>query len=117
VGTVTVRSVFGLGGVQSTLEAARRAVALVPERTSPWITLIRFGLGSSSYLSGDTSRARKEFEEALEVTEADQPLLRIVILSYLSVVASDEGHLEEAESLARGEHAGGQVRVAESPPI
>jgi ATP/maltotriose-dependent transcriptional regulator MalT len=101
VGAVTVRSVFGLGGVQSTREAARRAAALEPDRTSPWITLIRFGLGSSSYLSGETSQARKQFEEALEVTEADQPLLRMVILSYLSVVASDEGHLDEGESLAR----------------
>jgi LuxR family maltose regulon positive regulatory protein len=63
--------------------------------------LISFGLGSSLYLSGETSAARQEFEEALELTKSGQPLLRMVSLSYLSIVAADEGHLEEAEALAR----------------
>jgi len=103
-GVATLRSVFGIGGVQRTLEAAGRAAALNPERTSPQAALIRFGLGSSFYLSGETSSARQEFEEALELTESGQPLLRMVSLSYLSIVAADEGHLEEAESLAREAH-------------
>jgi LuxR family transcriptional regulator, maltose regulon positive regulatory protein len=100
-GVATLRAVFGISGVQSTLEAARRAAALNPERTSPQAALIRFGLGSALYLSGETSAARQEFEEARELTESGQPLLRMVTLSYLSIVASDEGHLKEAESLAR----------------
>jgi LuxR family maltose regulon positive regulatory protein len=100
-GVATLRAVFGIGGVQSTLEAAQRAAALNPERTSPQAALIRFGLGSSLYLTGETSSARQEFEETLELTESGQPLLKMVSLSYLSIVASDEGHLEEAESLAR----------------
>jgi LuxR family transcriptional regulator, maltose regulon positive regulatory protein len=100
----TLRAVFGIGGVQSTLEAARRAAALNPERTSPQAALIRFGLGSSLYLSGETAAAREQFEEVLELTESGQPLLRMVSLSYLSIVAADEGHLEEAESLAREAH-------------
>ncbi|HEX6710463.1 MAG TPA: LuxR C-terminal-related transcriptional regulator, partial [Rubrobacter sp.] len=87
--------------VQSAREAARRAAALDPELTSPWAALIRFGLGSGSYLSGETSLARKQFEEALELAGAEQPLLRMVILSFLSIVASDQGHLEEAAILAR----------------
>ena len=103
-GVATLRAVFGIGGVQSTLEAARRAAALNPERTSPQAALIRFGLGSSLYLSGETSAARGQFEEALELTESGQPLLRMVSLSYLSIVAADEGHLEEAESLAQEAH-------------
>ena len=99
-GVATVRAVFAYG-VQSALEATRRAIALEPERTSPWTAVIRFGLGSSSYLSGEISLARKQFEGALELIGAGQPLLRMVTLAYLSIVAADEGNLEEAESLAR----------------
>jgi LuxR family transcriptional regulator, maltose regulon positive regulatory protein len=100
-GTATMRGIFGFGGVQSTLEEARRAVESEPELTSPRAALMRFGLGSSYYLSGETSAARKWVEEALELTGTGQPLLRTVCLSYLSIVATDEGRLEEAESLAR----------------
>jgi len=104
-GVATLRAVFGIGGVQSTLEAARRAAALNPGRISPQAALISFGLGSGLYLSGETSAARQEFEETLELTASGQPLLRMVSLSYLSIVAADEGHLEEAEALAREAHA------------
>jgi LuxR family transcriptional regulator, maltose regulon positive regulatory protein len=100
-GTATIRGIFGFGDVRSTLEAARRAVESEPELTSPRAALMRFGLGSSYYLSGETSAARKWVEEALELTGTGQPLLRTVCLSYLSIVATDEGRLEEAESLAR----------------
>src|SRR3712207_3784956 len=100
-GVATLRAVFGIGGIQSTLEAARRAAALNAERTSPQDALISFGLGSGLYLSGETSAARQEFEKVLELTESGQPLLRRVSLCFLSIVAADEGHLEEAESLAR----------------
>jgi LuxR family transcriptional regulator, maltose regulon positive regulatory protein len=100
-GTATIRGIFGFGGVRSTLEAARRAVESEPEQSSPRAALIRFGLGSSCYLSGETSAARKWLEEALELMMSGQPLLRTVCLSYLAIVATDEGRLEEAESLAR----------------
>jgi LuxR family transcriptional regulator, maltose regulon positive regulatory protein len=100
-GLAVIRGVFGLGGIKSTLEAARQAVALEPELTSPRAALIRFGLGSSSYLSGETSQARQQFEEALEIMGYGQPLLRMVCLSFLSIVAADEGQLEEADLLAR----------------
>ena len=103
-GVATLRAVFAIGGVQSSLEAARRAAALNTEGTSPQAALISFGLGSGLYLSGETSAAREKFEKVLELTESGQPLLRMVSLSYLSMVASDEGHLEEAESLAREAH-------------
>jgi LuxR family maltose regulon positive regulatory protein len=92
---------FGIGGVRSTLEAARRAVESEPQIISPRAALMRFGLGSSYFLSGETSGARKWLEEALELMMSGQPLLRTVCLSYLAIVATDEGRLEEAESLAR----------------
>jgi LuxR family maltose regulon positive regulatory protein len=67
--------------------------------------LVRFALGSSLYLSGEASQARKPLEEALALTENDQLLVRVVTLSFLSFVATDEGHLERAESHARAAHA------------
>jgi LuxR family maltose regulon positive regulatory protein len=104
-GVATLRAVFGIGGIQYTLEAARRAAAMYPGQTSPQAALISFGLGSGLYLSGETSAARQKFEEVLELTESGQPLLRMVSLSYLSIVAADKGHPGEAESLAREAHA------------
>ena len=100
-GVAIPRAIFGLGGVRNTLEAARRAVALEPEHTSQRAALIRFGLGSSLYLSGETWQARKLLEDVVELTRTGQPLLQMVSLSYLSIVATDEGRQEEAESLAR----------------
>jgi LuxR family transcriptional regulator, maltose regulon positive regulatory protein len=100
-GVALLRAVFAYGGVQSIVEAARRAATQEPEITSPRAGLVRFGLGSGLYLSGDISQARKPLEEALELLNAGQPLVRIAVLSALSLVNIDEGHLEEAEALAR----------------
>ena len=100
-GAAILRASFGFSGVQSTLDAARRAAELEPGESSPWAALVRFAMGSGLYLSGDTSRARKPLEEALLLTEDDQRLVRVVTLSFLSSVATDEGYPEEAESLAR----------------
>ncbi|MGH3148027.1 MAG: LuxR C-terminal-related transcriptional regulator, partial [Rubrobacter sp.] len=95
-GVAIVRATFGYGGIQGMVEAARRAAALEPELTSPRAALIRFGLGSGLYLSGDTSRARKPLEEALELVRVGQPLIRTAVLFSLSSVTLDDGHLEEA---------------------
>jgi LuxR family transcriptional regulator, maltose regulon positive regulatory protein len=101
-GVAIVRASFGYDGVRSTVEAARRAAALEPGPTSPRAGLVRFALGTGLYLFGDPAGARNALEEALGLTTgADQPLLRIVIQSFLSIVAAEEGHLEEAESRAR----------------
>ena len=100
VAVVILRAVFGLGGIEVTLRDARRAAELDRDRTSPWAALIRVGLGASLYLSGDPSVARKQFEDALRLTEARQPLLRMISLSFLAIIATDEGHLDEAASYA-----------------
>jgi len=56
------------------------------------------------YYSGEASEARKPLEQALRFTGDGQPILRISTLCVLSFVAADEGHSEEAESLAREAH-------------
>src|SRR5215216_3640618 len=104
-GMIILRASFGYDGIQSMVEAARRAAELEPGESSPWAALVRFTLGSSLYLSGETSQARKPFEEALVLAEDSERVVRMVTLSFLSLVATDEGHLEEAESRARAAYA------------
>jgi LuxR family maltose regulon positive regulatory protein len=105
-GMAVLRASFAYGGVRSALEDARRAEELTPIERSPWAALVRFALGSGLYLIGDTSHARKPLEEALELrAAADQPMLRVVVQSWLSLVAAEEGRLEEAESRARDAQA------------
>jgi LuxR family maltose regulon positive regulatory protein len=100
-GVATIRAAFAYGGVQSIVEAAQRASALDQEQRSPQAALVGLGQGTASYVSGDLSGARRALEGALMLTRADQPVLRTAVLFMLSVAAVDEGHLEEAESLAR----------------
>src|SRR5829696_1203570 len=104
-GVAILRATFGYGGVQSMVEVARRAAVLEPGGGSPWAALVRFTLGSSLYLSGEASQARKPLEEALVLAEDSERVVRMVTLAFLSLVATDEGHLEEAESRARAAYA------------
>jgi LuxR family transcriptional regulator, maltose regulon positive regulatory protein len=100
-GVATIRAIFGFAGVQNMIEAARRAVALELDHTTPQAALVRLGLGISSYCSGDITQARRVLEEGLRLTTADHPVLRIGMQSCLSFVVGDQGHLGRAESLAR----------------
>jgi LuxR family transcriptional regulator, maltose regulon positive regulatory protein len=104
-GVAILMASFGYGGIQRGAEAARRASDLEAGEGSPWAAMVRFTLGSTLYLSGDASHARGPLEEALALTEDGQRLVRVVTLSFLAFVATDEGHLEEAESHARAAHA------------
>jgi LuxR family transcriptional regulator, maltose regulon positive regulatory protein len=100
-GVALVRGIFGYGGVQAMVGAIQSAAELESRQISPRTVLADLGLGLSLYYRGYTSPARRPLEEGLTLASVDQPVLRIAMLSALSYVAGDEGHLEEAESLAR----------------
>ena len=100
-GVTLVRGFFGYGGVGAWVEAAERAARTESGRASPRTALARIGLGMGRYCSGDTAGARVLLEEGLGLTASDQPLLRIAMLSFLSFAVLDEGHPNDAESLAR----------------
>jgi LuxR family maltose regulon positive regulatory protein len=104
-GVATLRAVFGFGGIKEMVEAARSADALGLDRTSAQAPLVKLGLGFSWYLSGNVAQARRALERGLGLTDGGHPIVRIGMLSGLSFVAGDEGHLEEAESLAREAYA------------
>jgi LuxR family maltose regulon positive regulatory protein len=99
-GVFILRAAFGFGGIKSMAEAASRTAELGLDRTSPQAQLVKFGLGYSWYLSGNVMQARRVLEEGLRLTDGGHPLVRIGMLTFLSFVAGDEGHPEEAESLA-----------------
>jgi LuxR family maltose regulon positive regulatory protein len=100
-GVVTLRAIFGFGGIEDMGEAARRAAALGLDRTSPQAPLVKLGLGMSWYFSGNVVQARRVLEGGLRLTDGGHPIVRIGMLSFQSFAATDEGHPEEAESLAR----------------
>jgi LuxR family transcriptional regulator, maltose regulon positive regulatory protein len=100
-GVATLRSIFGFGGIKDMAEAASRASSLGLDRTSPQAPLVKLGLGTSWYFSGNVVQARRVIEGGLRLTYGGHPIVRIAMLSCLSFVAGDEGHPEEAESLAR----------------
>ena len=100
-GVALLRGVSGYGGVRAMAEAIQSAAEPESRQTSPRTVLADLGLGLSLYYKGDASRARKPLEEGLRLTSIDQPVLRIGVLYALSLVAGDEGDLEEAEALAR----------------
>jgi len=104
--TAIIRAVFGYGSVKSMVAAASRSAELESDQDSPWrMALVKMALGQSSYLSGDITMARKSLHDALAMITVDQPLWRIGALYLLSVVATDEGRLDEAEPLAREAHS------------
>jgi LuxR family maltose regulon positive regulatory protein len=97
-----IEALSGFGGIKSMVAAAARFAELESGQHVPWRTaLVKLGLGHSAYLSGDLTKARKSAEEALAVIAEDQYLWRIGALYVLSLVATDEGRLDRAESLAR----------------
>jgi LuxR family transcriptional regulator, maltose regulon positive regulatory protein len=101
-GVALVRGLFGYGGIQEMVAAARRAEKLESlEQTSSRTPLVNFALGMSLYYAGESSAAKQPLVEALRLTGVDQPVLRVTVLCVLSFAAADQGHLEEAESHAR----------------
>jgi LuxR family maltose regulon positive regulatory protein len=99
-GVALLEATFGYGGIRHGVQTARLAAELEPIETSPWAVVACLALGSSLYLQGDLPEARRALENALSLADDNQRLVRVVALSFLSFVATDEGHLEEAESLA-----------------
>ena len=100
-GVTLVRGFFGYRGVGAWVEAAERAARMESALASPRTALARIGLGMGRYCSGDTAGARVLLEEGLMLARSDQPVLRIAMLSFLSFAVLDEGHINDAESLAR----------------
>ena len=74
-GVATIRAVFGFGGVQSTLEAARQAAALGARANLAVGRAGDLGLGHGLYLSGDSSGAESGSKRLFVLTRVAKPLV------------------------------------------
>jgi LuxR family transcriptional regulator, maltose regulon positive regulatory protein len=89
---------FGFDGIRAMRASAARAVELERDPMSPWYTLAHSALGFSLFLSGEPGAA-EPLRKAI-MSEASDPLVRILALSVASLVATEEGRLAQAAELA-----------------
>jgi LuxR family maltose regulon positive regulatory protein len=96
-GIATVRGVASSGRLSYHLEAARRAVELSRDDTSPWRTLAVGALGLALYWAGDLEQASPWIEATARL---GPPLLRTAAYGLMGVAAADGGDAAAAERLA-----------------
>lgn len=93
-----LRAVCGFDGLGRMWQSAGLAAELEDDPASPWYALARLGLGWSRYLGGEPAAAAAALEEAV----ASEPAIRVIrmmALSTLALVASQQGRLLRAEGL------------------
>lgn len=95
-----LRAVFGFDGLQVMRESAVTAAGLENDRASPSYALARAALGFSLYLSGEPEAAASPLEDAVR-NDVSNPLVRMFVLSSMSLVAVALGRLPKAEGFAR----------------
>jgi LuxR family maltose regulon positive regulatory protein len=94
-----IRATFGLDGLEQMLGSARIAADLETDPRSTWYGLARLALGYSLYLAGRTHEAIEPLEQAAQ-SQATLPIVRILVLSVLSLVTGRLGRSAEAGDLA-----------------
>jgi LuxR family maltose regulon positive regulatory protein len=98
---VAIFRAIGFEGLGVQLAAARRAVELEADPTSPWRAAALFLLGVGRHLHGDLTAARQTLEAAVEAARRGPRVIRIDALSVLSLVADEQGRRDEADALAK----------------
>jgi LuxR family maltose regulon positive regulatory protein len=94
-----IRATFGLDGLEQMLRSARLAAELETDPDSVWYSVARMTLGYSRYLAGQTHDATAPLEQAAQ-SQATLPLVRILVLSVLSLATGRLGRHSEAAGLA-----------------
>jgi len=94
-----LRAVFGFDGLRVMRESAIAAADVEHDRASPSYALARAALSFSLYLSGDPEAAASPLEEALR-NQAPVPLVRMFVLSLMSLVSVGLGRLSKAQEAA-----------------
>jgi LuxR family maltose regulon positive regulatory protein len=87
-------------GVVAMGSSAARAFAQLPVG-DPWRALCRLIEGVSLQLTGKRAEARETIEEAVRLATVSVPTIHTLSLAQLSLLALDEGDLEEALALSR----------------
>jgi ATP/maltotriose-dependent transcriptional regulator MalT len=90
INLVRAFSAFGGTGQSRARDAARRAVELETDETSPWRAVAKLALGYSLYWSGEFSEARTTLDDAARLGgSTEQPLIVVNALALLSYVDHD----------------------------
>ena len=79
--------------------SASEAVDLETNPVSPWYALARAGYGAALYFCGEFQAAARQLEQAL-VHGSSIALVRMLSFAMMSLVAVEEGRLDQAEQLA-----------------
>ncbi len=115
-GIALVRASFGHRGVGKALAAARVALKSESRLDARWQPAAQTALGFYLFLSGDRELATAQFEEVAERKTRGGVFEIIFALSQLSIIASEEGRLIEAERLARrAVEIGEEYRLSDAP--
>jgi LuxR family maltose regulon positive regulatory protein len=90
---------FGFSGLEPMRRSASEAVELETNPASPWYALARAGYGAALYFCGEFAAAARQLEQAL-AQGSSIALVRMLSFATMSLVAVEEGRLDQAEQLA-----------------
>jgi LuxR family transcriptional regulator, maltose regulon positive regulatory protein len=104
---------FGLSGLEPMRRSASAAVELETNPASPWYALARAGYGGVLYFCGEFQAAARQLEQAL-LQGSSIALVRMLSFAMMSLVALEEGRLDQAEQLA---HSARDVVLDDAPGL
>ncbi len=94
-----LKGIFGFDGIGPMRDAAAEAIALETDPASPWYAMARASYAAALYWSGDLAAAAKQARAAAAATGSTAGI-RLQGLAFLSLIAGEQGNLDEAERLA-----------------
>jgi LuxR family maltose regulon positive regulatory protein len=95
-----LKATFGFDGIGPMLDAAAEAVTLETNPASPWYALARASYAGALYWSGDLAAAAEQAQAVVAGT-ASVEIVRLRGFAFLSLIATEQGNLDEAERHAR----------------
>jgi LuxR family maltose regulon positive regulatory protein len=94
-----LEATYGFTGVEPMRKAGAEAVRLENDPGSAWYALARTSYAGCLYLSGEFEAAMRQLNQALG-SSPSFPVVRLWCLALMSMVAIEQGRLDQAEELA-----------------
>jgi LuxR family maltose regulon positive regulatory protein len=117
-GAALAQAVLVFDDVGRSVGAARRALELAGEQSSPFVWMARAALGHALYLAGRGLEARPLLEELVRrVAAADQPYAVVGALAVLSLLAGDADDESTASALATRAAASAEALGLTAEPL
>ena len=117
-GAALAQAVLVFDDMGRSVGAARRALELAGEQSSPFVWMARAALGHALYLAGRGLEARPRLEELVRrVAAADQPYAVVGALAVLSLLAGDADDESTATALATRAAASAEALGLTAEPL